>query len=173
MGSCWKNSRVPHRAWNCIDVIDLGGDGAVLDESDYATCEMCGNEKIRYIHTMEHPNVSESFNVGCICAEKMSEDCINPKKREKVLKQRASRKARCLLRKWRTSAKENSFLNVADYNLVVYPNKSKRNFWGYRITQRSCEFSDSERSPREYETENEAKLALFDDFWIKLKKGLA
>jgi hypothetical protein len=35
---------------------------------------MSGNEKIRYVHIMEHPDLDETFEVGCVCAEKMSGD---------------------------------------------------------------------------------------------------
>lgn len=55
----------------------------------------------------------------------------------------------------RRSAKGNSFLNLEGYNLVVYPTKTSR--WGYKIGDRF--------GPRTYPTANEAKLALFDDFW--------
>ena len=41
-------------------------------------------------------------------------------------------------------------------NLVVYPTKTRR--WGYKIGDRF--------GPRTYPTANEAKLALFDDFWV-------
>jgi len=53
------------------------------------------------------------------------------------------------------TAKGNSFLNLEGYNLVVYPTKTRR--WGYKIGDRF--------GPRTFPTANEAKLALFDDFW--------
>jgi len=55
----------------------------------------------------------------------------------------------------RLSAKGNSFLNVDGHNLGVHPTKTKR--WGYRI--------DSRFSAKTYASKDEAKLALFDDFW--------
>ena len=53
------------------------------------------------------------------------------------------------------SAKGNSFLNVDGHNLGVHMNKFKR--WGYRIGSRF--------STKTYATKDDAKLALFDDFW--------
>ena len=53
------------------------------------------------------------------------------------------------------SAKGNSFLNVDGYNLGVHMNKFKR--WGYRI--------NTQFGVKTYSPEDEAKLALFDDFW--------
>lgn len=87
----------------------------------------------------------------------MSEDYAGPKAREGRLRNRAVRRTRWLTRKWRTSAKGNSFLNVEGYNLVVYPTKTNR--WGYKI--------GSQFGPKTYLTRDEAKLALFDDFWIQ------
>lgn len=114
-----------------------------------------GNEKIRYVHIMEHPDLDENFEVGCVCAEKMSGDYEGPKRREAKLRNRAVRRTRWLQRKWRVSAKGNSFLNVDGHNLGVHPTKTKR--WGYRI--------DSRFSAKTYASKDEAKLALFDDFW--------
>lgn len=51
-GSRWDQPGVPHKGWHCVDVVDLRADGGPADEIDYATCQMCGNEKIRYVHVM-------------------------------------------------------------------------------------------------------------------------
>ena len=155
-GNRWDQPGVPHKGWHCVDVVDLRADGESADETDYATCQMCGNEKIRYVHIMEHPDLDEKFDVGCVCAEKMSGDFEGPKRREAKLRKRAARRTRWLQRKWPVSAKGTSFLNLEGYNLVVYPTKTGR--WGYKIGVRF--------GPRTYPTNNEAKLALFDDFWM-------
>lgn len=154
-GNRWDQPGVPHKGWHCVDVVNLRADGEPADDTDYATCQMCGNEKIRYVHIMEHPDVEEALDVGCVCAEKMSDDYDGPKRREARLRNRASRRTRWLHRKWRVSAKGNSFLNVDGRNLVVYPTKTGR--WGYKIGDRF--------GPKTYPTVREAKLALFDDFW--------
>ena len=154
-GNRWDQPGVPHKGWHCVDVVDLRADGESADETDYATCQMCGNEKIRYVHIMEHPDMDENFDVGCVCAEKMSGDYEGPQRREAKLRNRAARRTRWLQRKWRVSAKGNSFLNVDGHNLGVHMNKFKR--WGYRIGSRF--------STKTYATKDEAKLALFDDFW--------
>ncbi|WP_454004295.1 hypothetical protein [Alcaligenes sp. Marseille-Q7550] len=137
-----------------MDVVDLRADGEPADETDYATCQICGNEKIRYVHIMEHPDLDENFEVGCVCAEKMSGDYEGPKRREAKLRNRAVRRTRWLQRKWRVFAKGNSFLNVDGHNLGVQPTKTKR--WGDQI--------DSRFSAKTYASKDEAKLALFDDF---------
>ena len=132
-GNRWDQPGVPHKGWHCVDVVDLRADGESADETDYATCQMCGNEKIRYVHIMEHPDLDENFDVGCVCAEKMSGDYEGPKRREAKLRNRAARRTRWLQRKWRVSAKGNSSLNVDGHNLGVHMNKFKR--WGYRIPE--------------------------------------
>lgn len=151
----WDKVGIPHKGWNCIDVIDLRGDGAGSDETSYETCQMCGHEKIRFVHVMEHTDQEDSLRVGCVCAEKMSGDYVGPRQREAKLRNRAARRTRWLQRKWRVSAKGNSFMNVDGYNLGVHMNQSKR--WGYRI--------ESRFGMKTFATKDEAKLALFDDFW--------
>ena len=60
-GGRWDQPGVPHKGWQCVDVVDLRADGGPADETDYATCQMCGNEKIRYVHVMAHPDLPETF----------------------------------------------------------------------------------------------------------------
>ena len=60
-GSRWDQPGVPHKGWHCVDVVDLRANGERADDTDYATCQMCGNEKIRYVHIMEHPDVEEAW----------------------------------------------------------------------------------------------------------------
>lgn len=49
-GNRWDQPGVPHKGWHCVDVVDLRADGESADETDYATCQMCGNEKTRYLY---------------------------------------------------------------------------------------------------------------------------
>ena len=130
-GNRWSSAGIPHKGWTCVDVIDLRANGEQPEDTDYATCQMCGNEKIRFVHVMQHPGLIVDLEVGCVCAEKMTDDYVGPKRRETKLRNRATRRIRWLKRTWRKSAKGNSFLNLEGYNLVVYPTKTDR--WGYRI----------------------------------------
>ena len=72
---------------------------------------------------MEHNNYSDTLRVGCICAEKMSNDYLYPKRRERKLKNRALRRKKWLTRKWRTSDKGNDYLNIKEHNIGVYKNR--------------------------------------------------
>ena len=61
----WR-SDVPHQGWTCITVDDTG-----RAESN---CEMCGQERVRYIHVMEHEDHPEQLRCGCDCAGRMEDD---------------------------------------------------------------------------------------------------
>jgi hypothetical protein len=82
----WNQPTVPHKGWICVDVIDTGG--------AESTCEMCGNECVRYLHVMSHADYFSQLDVGCVCAEKMTDDYVNPRKRERKLRAAAAKQKR-------------------------------------------------------------------------------
>lgn len=84
----WNKEGVPHRGWRCIDVEDLADLVDGTEEIPYEQCEMCGNERIRFVHLMQHPDYPHELRVGCVCAEKMSDDYVNPRKAEDTLRKR-------------------------------------------------------------------------------------
>lgn len=115
----WNQPEVPHKGWQFVNVIDT--------ETTEEVCEMCGKEHIRYVHTMAHPNYSGLLNVGCVCAEKMADDYVNPRKRERELKNAAAKRLRDNKRKiaqdaehrqailsaqWKESKNGNPYLQV-------------------------------------------------------------
>ncbi len=146
----WDRKDVPHKGWACIDCYDLCADG----EEDYSTCEMCGKERIRYIHVMKHPGFPEELRVGCICAGKMTDDYIGPRNREKELRNRSVRRGNWLKRNWRVSSKGNDFLNVQGHNIVIFPDKFRSHYWKFRI--------DETFGRKSYPTSSQAKIAAFD-----------
>ena len=148
----WNQPGVPHKGWRCIDVEDLGA----ADD----TCEMCGNHPLRYIHTMEHDD-HDPLRVGCVCAEKMATD-YDAKAAETKLKNKAGVRSRWLGRQWRTSRKGNPYLRIDGLVIGVSPSFGGR--WRYWITKQGG--TDLyENSPTSYETEDQAKLALFEPYW--------
>lgn len=155
--SFWDTPGVPHKGWICINVYDVREDGSPPEEAEYETCNMCGNERIRYVHVMAHPQFGSELHVGCVCAEKMSNDYVGPKRRETELRNRAQRRKNWLTRSWRTSAKGNDFLNVEGKNVVIYPDKYRYGLWGYGI--------DGVFADERYGSKTDAKLAAFDGFW--------
>jgi hypothetical protein len=152
----WNTPGVPHKGWECDTVYDIREDGSSPDEADYEVCQMCGNERIRYVHIMSHSDYPEPINVGCVCAEKMSDDYVGPKKKENILRNKASRRSNWLTKIWRVSSKGNDFLNINGYNIVVYPNKYEPGKWGFGI--------DGNFSRKIFETKDKAKIAAFNKY---------
>jgi hypothetical protein len=156
----WSQAGVPHRGWSCMGVEDLG--------APEATCEMCETQEIRYVHTMHHADYAADLEVGCICAERMEDDYVGPRQREKALRSAAGRKKRWLSRAWKISARGNPFINTDGFNITIFRNTDGT--WGGRIEE-----SDSGRSvasKRTYLSEDAAKLAAFDGMiFLKNKRG--
>lgn len=78
-GGRWDQSGVPHKGWSFDQMEDT--------EDATSKCEMCGNEKVRYVHVMSHPTYG-TLRVGCVCAEKMQDDYVEPRRRETEFKRR-------------------------------------------------------------------------------------
>lgn len=123
MANYWRQQGVPHKGWTLVDVIDIRDDGQSEFETDYETCMMCGNEKIRYIHIVEHAEVREEFRVGCTCAEKMTNDYFNPQERERALRNKANRRVNWTRKQWKTSKNGNLYLNIEEMHLLIYKDK--------------------------------------------------
>lgn len=137
----WNNPNIPHKGWQCIDVIDLADYSENDDEIIYEQCDMCSNERIRFVHIMVHPYVQEQLHVGCVCAEKMTEDYVNPKNNERALRNRATRRSNFNRVEWNFNANKNTYSKKykGQYITIV---KSKygnfgvffdgKNFWEYK-----------------------------------------
>jgi len=80
----WAKKGVPHKGWTDLYVTD--------HEDQTFTCEMCKTALVRYVHTMEHPEYPEQLQVGCVCAENMSDDYVGPKRREDEVRNAAKRR---------------------------------------------------------------------------------
>ena len=154
MSNRWDKPDIPHKGWICVDVFDVRAAGESVEETNYETCEMCGNERIRFVHLMRHQEHDGELRVGCRCAVKMSGDYVTPKKREQALRSRADRRAKWLARKWRRSAKGNLWIKAGDYHVVVAAELGQLGkFRG---------FINNKRGRFLYESEDAARLALFD-----------
>ena len=155
----WSQAGVPHRGWTCVDVEDL--------EELAQFCEMCESAEIRYVHLMKHPDYPETLGVGCVCAERMEEDYVNPRLREKKIRSRAHRRNTWPKRQWKVSSKGNSYLNTEGFNLVVFPVSGPGGgYWGLRIKHK--ETGRSQVGRQRYVTEDAAKWAgLYALLWAK------
>lgn len=99
-----KEWNAPLEGWYCDHTVDVKGDDD-SDEDDegagLATCELCGCERVRYLHVMANPDYFEEVNVGCICAGVMQGDIPAAVERDREMRNRAGRKRSFLKRKWR------------------------------------------------------------------------
>ena len=109
----WSQPGVPKRGWLCVGVDDL--------EEPTQVCEMCESMDIRFVHYMEHPNYPDTLGVGCVCAEHMEQDYVQPRERENRLRNAASRRKSWPRRIWKTSAQGGSYINSDGFNIVVFP----------------------------------------------------
>jgi hypothetical protein len=165
MGGLWGLKGVPQSGWTFLYMTDIREDGTPADETDYATCEMCGKDHIRYVHRMGHEKYHKDLDVGCICSERMSGDTVNPKRREATFRKRIGRRKTWLTRKWKVSKKGTSYLNVEGFNLGIFQGKfGKWNYWIKKIGG-----TDSDFGKVWYRDEGTAKLALFDALWELLE----
>lgn len=163
MANYWKEPGIPRKAWTLIDVEDVREDGRAEWETYYETCMMCGNEKIRYVHIVEHSEVREQFRVGCTCAEKMTNDYVNPERRERELKNKANRRINWIKKEWKRSKGGNLFLNFEDQHLLIYRDK-KTNKYKVKIGKIF--------GKKTFDSLEKAKVAVFNGIeYLRRKRG--
>ncbi|HVX00594.1 MAG TPA: hypothetical protein VHA52_09205 [Candidatus Babeliaceae bacterium] len=162
MANYWNIAGVPHRGWTLEDVIDVRGDGQAEWETDYESCMMCGNERIRYVHIVSHPDVDGDFRVGCVCAEKMTNDYVNPERLERQLRNRASRRANWLNRDWRYSKNGNHYLKIDGKFITIFRDKRTGK---YKVSV------DGTFGKKSFEQITEAKIAAFKGIEYLKDKG--
>lgn len=104
MTNYWNKQDIPHKGWTNIGSVDL--------EEATHVCHMCGKEEIRYVHTMYHPHVDDYFKVGEVCAGKMTNDYVLPKKQLKLMKQKTVWMTRNWKRDTQFDYEEKSFNSI-------------------------------------------------------------
>src|SRR5512142_3063864 len=120
----WSERGVPHKGWSCLDVLDLGYRKYV--------CAMCQKQEIRYAHYMTHPKFEGHLIVGCVCAEKLSGDYVNPRLRESRLRKRSSRRDRWVAGKWKTTDAGSLVKKLGDFVVTVYE-KPFYHHWSFSL----------------------------------------
>jgi hypothetical protein len=148
MANYWNIPGVPHKGWEFDTIIDL-----CEDEEEYETCMMCGKEQIRFVHILSHNEVVEPFRVGCVCAEKMTGDYVNPKQRQRQLENRAKRKDNWKFKDWPQSQKGNDYYKFEGHHLVIFRDKN---------TNRFKYIMDEAFDLKSYQYLSEAKEAIFN-----------
>ncbi len=121
----WDNPGIPHKGWTLVDCVDLAEESSDDEEIKYETCEMCHNERIRYVHILTHPNYSGEMRVGRDCACKMTEDYETPQENERRLRNRSARQRNFLKQEWFRNSNGNWVLRYkGEHITAVYKNGS-------------------------------------------------
>lgn len=96
----WNKPDIPHKGWEYVGMEDLGDNVYPGDTIPYEQCEMCGHEKIRYVHLLKHPDYNGEIRVGCDCASRMTLDYVTPEERERNLRNRTNRRKNFMKQEW-------------------------------------------------------------------------
>jgi hypothetical protein len=151
----WKTPGFPHRGWDCVDVIDLNPDNLPSECVDYESCEACGHYPVRFVHCLVHDEWVDEARVGCVCAERLTGDYVNPKRHEAELRRRSTARARWASRRWRHSARGNAWVKVRGHHVVVFPSLASEG-WTFAV--------DGVVSRRTFPDERAACLASYDGY---------
>jgi hypothetical protein len=130
----WKIPGLPRTGWKSVRVRDVNPDGLPKDEVHYATCQACGHDRVRYVHTIVHPDWPGELNVGRLCVENLTGDPLNPARQEAELKRRAmarrqqrtaceAARVQWATQQWRRSAKGNAWTTYRGTHTTVFPSR--------------------------------------------------
>ena len=151
MSGKWDRVGVPNQGWDFIGIEDL--------ESPNQTCAMCEVQEIRYVHSMKHPDYPDVLKVGCVCAGQMQGNVERANKKEQAFKNANQRRKNWLSRKWQTSKKGNSYINTDGFHITIF---QYGNIWKGIIKKDEGQKEKIIPSRKEYDSEDQAKLAAFD-----------
>jgi len=113
-----KEWGAPLNDWHCVDLVD--------EEDASFVCELCGCEKVRYVHVMGHDEYFENVCVGCVCAGIMEGDILAAKERDRKMRNRTKRRMNFPQRKWKRARSGGYFTK---YNgQYVFINQNGRNY---------------------------------------------
>lgn len=120
----WDKEDIPHKGWVYVGIEDLAeGMNGFGGDIPYEQCEMCGNERIRYVHILKHPDYKGEIRVGCVCAEKMTEDYSNPNATEREVKNRYNRRKNFFRKEWTLKSNGNYTLRYKGKNITIMKSK--------------------------------------------------
>ncbi|MGM9600790.1 MAG: hypothetical protein ACI3W5_04285 [Faecousia sp.] len=160
----WDKADIPHKGWEYIGMEDLGEDVYPGDPIPYEQCEMCGKEKIRYVHLLKHPDYNGEIRVGCDCASKMICDYVTPQERERNLKNRVNRRKNFMKQEWyRKPETGNYTLRYKGDNITIMRSKFGPG-WGV-IYKGRTQWEYHGRKITDFDTARTVAFNLFDEFY--------
>ncbi len=149
-------SDIPRAGWSLTDVWDSYAPNFV--------CQNCHFPHVRFVHDLKHAKTGRTVQVGCVCAEHLTQDFATPRLREKALRSIAGRRMRWPTLNWKRSQKGNLYLRKQ--GMVIVVRQSGRR-WAASYTQ-SDVGADGPWTPVSgwYDTPEEAKMAAFDALYL-------
>lgn len=158
----WNKVDVPHKGWEYIGMEDLGEGIGPDNAMPYEQCEMCGKEKIRYVHLLRHPDFNGELRVGCECAAKMICDYETPRERERNLKNRVNRRNNFMKQKWHLKVETGNYtLHYKGDNITIMRSKFGPG-WGV-IFKGKTQWEYNGRKINDLETAKTVAFNLFDE----------
>lgn len=155
----WNRPGIPHKGWRLVDCVDIFEDAINDEDTEYETCEMCQNERIRYVHILKHPDYPETMRVGCVCAEKMTGDYETHKEDERRLRNRSARRRNFLKQEWHKNLKGNLVLRYKGKNVTAIERNGSYGF----VYQNEWVWRYKGRRIQDLETLKLAAFELFDE----------
>jgi hypothetical protein len=149
---------VPREGWSCVEIEDLGRQSAI--------CEMCEDQKIRFVHHMQHENYPRILLVGNRCAGHMEQDDVSAEARTKKMRSRASTRKNWLKRTWKISEAGNEYVTSHGHRVVI---RRKGKLWTATIAVGDGSYV--RHLHRVFKTSDDAKLAAFDLVTLLLAKN--
>lgn len=158
----WDKAGVPHKGWSCVGVEDIADSSCDGEDIEYERCEMCGQEKIRFVHIMRHPEYPYELRVGCICAEKMSDDYVNPRRAEDSLRNRALRRKNFDKTTWNYNPRKNTYSKKykGEYITIM---QSRYGNWGIFFAENRI-WDYNGRKIRSMEDANRVAFEIFEQY---------
>lgn len=124
----WDQAGIPHKGWILEGVEDIKDHFKDGKDVEYETCEMCKNERIRYVHILSHPNYDGILRVGCDCACRMTEDYETPYEYERRAKNRSNRRKNFVKQEWRLNTKGNYVMRYKGETITAI---KRHGSWGF------------------------------------------
>lgn len=115
---CLRNLKewgAPLSDWYCVQVEDIAEDG----DGMLTICDLCGCEKVRYLHHMTHDEYFEVLAVGCVCAGILEGDELAAKERDQQMKNRAKRRKNFINKEWKTARNGARYLKKNGDNIFI------------------------------------------------------
>ncbi|MDI1312004.1 hypothetical protein, partial [Prosthecobacter sp.] len=123
-----------------------------LEYGDYEDCQFCEHEQIRYVHILAHPEYSDTIRVGCVCACNLTNDYVEPKRRERLLRNRTARRSRFPNRRsWRVNRQGGKTIKLDNHRITVGLKRGRYRVW-----------IDGEEGTLYYDDERGAMLRAYD-----------